>query len=78
MLALIVLCLTSCSHVEDTNGPDDYSIVTFSDEDYLSGGHYVISERVSKGSSYINNELKGIFKAHKISGIQKKESGNFF
>ena len=37
LLVLLSIMLSSCSQIEDTNGPDDYSIVTFTDEDILNG-----------------------------------------
>ena len=71
LLFLFVMFLTSCSHVEDMNGPDDYSVVTFSDEDILNGLNYGRTTYVSRINSYLNNKLYGEYKVRKMSGLDK-------
>jgi len=36
-LLVLVTSLSACSQIEDTTGPDDYNVVTFSDGDILNG-----------------------------------------
>ncbi len=69
LLVLLSVVLTSCSHIEDTNGPTDFSIVSFTDEDILRGRVNTITVGVFQTSTYINSELKGSYKVNKLSGI---------
>ena len=71
ILLIFTVLLTSCSHIEDTNGPEDYSIVSFTDEDILSGKNSVFVVGSTKSQSKNNNKLVGTYKASKISGIEK-------
>ena len=68
-LIFLVFILTSCGHIEDQNGVDDYSVVTISDET-------IISRRMNTsnmGSFYttkdFNNKLSGTYRVNKLSGI---------
>ena len=71
LMLLFVLTLTSCSHIEDTNGPDDYRVTTFTDEDILQGPHSLIEEFSSEKSVMNSGHLEGLYKAKKMSGIKK-------
>ena len=71
LMLLFVLTLTSCSHIEDTNGPDDYKVTTFTDEDILQGPHSVIEELSFEKGSMNSGRLQGLYKAKKMSGIKK-------
>ena len=37
VLLLTIFGLTGCSHIEDTNGEDDFSITTITDQDIING-----------------------------------------
>lgn len=73
LLVLLSVILSSCSQIEDTNGPDDYSIVTFTDEDILKGGINTITVGSFRSSSFIGDELKGTYKVSKLSGTVEIE-----
>lgn len=68
-LLVLVMSLSACSQIEDTNGPDDYSVVTFSDDDILNGGGFVVTVGTIEASSYLNGKLSGTYSVAKISGI---------
>ena len=68
-LAFVLLSLTSCSHVEDTNGSDDYSIVTFLDEEIIHGSRLTSTFGTFKTNSHINDKLKGRYRVSKLSGV---------
>ena len=70
-VCLLMIVLTSCQHIEDSNGPDDYSVTTFTDEDILKGYNSHISIGMFRNSSYSNGVLKGTYKVSKLSGIYK-------
>ena len=69
LVLFMLITLTGCSHIEDTNGADDYSIVTFSDSDIIDGRSDTISSGTIKTSSNTNDKLKGSYKVSKLSGI---------
>lgn len=46
LILLLVLNLTSFSHVEDTNGTSDYSIVTYSDKDIITKNSFLLNNSV--------------------------------
>lgn len=73
LLSLILsLSLSSCSHINDTNGPDDYTIQTFSDEDYCTGfSSYVALGMFTSRSLTIDGVYKGTCDVKKLSGIYK-------
>ena len=71
LVSVLMGILTGCQHIEDSNGPDDYSITTFTDEDILKGYNSHISIGMFRSSSYINGILKGTYKVSKFSGIYK-------
>jgi hypothetical protein len=80
----MLVTLTACSHIEDTNGEDDYSVVTFSDEDIIGGRGNTTTVGVIETNSYLNDKLKGTYKVSKLSGIieiaefdSKKKKINF-
>ena len=75
IISLILLInLSGCSHVEDINGPDDYSLATYTDDDILNGIRSTttigtLTTRVEK-----NGHLTASYKASKISGCVVLES----
>ena len=73
MLLIFTLTLTSCSHIEDINGPDDYSLATFKDEDLLGGIHSCSEMGVIESSSKILDKATGTYKVSKISGMTEIE-----
>ncbi|MDY2574966.1 MAG: hypothetical protein SOW55_03195, partial [Bacilli bacterium] len=64
----LVLNLTSCSHVEDTNGTSDYSIVTYSDKDIITKNSFLLNNSVKTSKNEINN-----ISAKKFSGVYQLE-----
>ena len=68
LVLMFTLVLTSCSHIEDINGPDDYSLATYK-EDELLDIRSCIQGGVVTSSSNILGKLKGSYKVSKISGI---------
>ena len=66
-----IFALTSCGHIEDSNGPDNYTVVTITDEDILRGGNSHMSLMATSGSSIINGRLRGEYNAEKFSGVFK-------
>lgn len=70
LFIFLVVSLSSCSHIEDTNGIDNYSIQTFTDEDIIRGRSNTNSLGVLEAYSYIDNVLKGSYKVSKFSGIE--------
>ena len=64
--AFIFIFLVGCSHIEDTNGAEDFSIVEISDEEILDGGS---SMSVGSISSTVNGVHKLSIK--KFSGVEE-------
>ena len=62
--------LTSCSHIEDTNGPDDYSLCTMTDDNIINGYYSNISFGTVKTSSSTNNGVSGKYSVSKLSGVE--------
>lgn len=73
LIGLSVLSLSSCGQIEDTNGADDYSIVTISDERIISGSSYSMMGSVSSHKT-TNTYSKGTFKCSKFSGVHEINS----
>lgn len=69
LLTLVTVTMTSCSHIEDTNGEDNYSVVSFTDEDILSKGHYYISVGSITSRRKTGDLIEGRFNVSKLSGI---------
>lgn len=74
LLVLLVMTLSSCSHIEDTNGPNDFSVVTFTDEELLKGFNSYSAFGMMRNSTYINNVLNGSCSVAKLSGLYKIDS----
>ncbi len=66
MMIVLLLCLCSCSQIEDTNGEDNYQLQTISDERIISGKGSTV--KVGSVSTTINN--KGTYKVKKFSGVE--------
>lgn len=69
LLLFMVFGLTSCSHIEDTNGPDDYSLETFSDEDIIYGSSTSTTFMVLETYSVLNGKSTGSYSVGKLSGV---------
>lgn len=71
LLFLVVLFfglfLSACRHVEDTNGLDDYTIETFTDDDIIYSKKASFAFGVTKGR--INDS--GKMNARKLSGVEE-------
>lgn len=64
LFLVLSLSLTSCGHIEDTNGDDDFSIQTITEERILSGSSYSMT---SSKKVTINN--KTTMSVKKFSGV---------
>ena len=69
-ILFLSLTLTSCSHIEDTNGPDDYSLVEISNDEIVSGKSY--STSVGKLTTQTGRTIK--LKISKFSGVENVQS----
>lgn len=69
-IIFLSITLTSCSHIEDTNGPDDYSLVKISDEEIL--GVRSASTKIGAFESQTGRTIK--VKVSKFSGVEKLQS----
>ena len=69
-IIFLSLTLTSCSHIEDTNGPDDYSLVEISNDEIVSGKSY--STSVGKLTTQTGRTIK--LKISKFSGVENVQS----
>ena len=69
LLLFMVFGLTSCSHIEDTNGPDNYSLETFSDEDIIYGSSTSTTFMVLETYSVLNGKSTGSYSVGKLSGV---------
>lgn len=69
LAAALILCmgLISCNQIEDTNGPDDYSLETIGDSDLTSGKGS--SSSVSTVKTTVNG--KTTLKIGKFSGVKE-------
>lgn len=67
LILSLLLCLSGCSlgQLEDTNGPEDYSLQTLTEEDILQGASTI---KVMSSSTTINN--KSTCKAKTMSGVE--------
>jgi hypothetical protein len=73
LLLILLLTLTGCvEHIEDTNGADNFSLETITDQDILNG-FPTISVRQSKVRK--NNEYK--YSVKKITGVEEVFKGSF-
>lgn len=64
-ILVFIFLITGCkAHIEDTNGPDNYSLETFSEEDKVSSGWHIT---VGSISSQVGG--KGKFSAKKFTGV---------
>lgn len=66
LLTIIFLfILVGCSHIEDTNGTDDHSLVTLTDADFLRGysagvSNMSVSKTVNEMTSFSVKKFSGI------------------
>ncbi len=77
LFIILLLCLTSCtfSHTKDTNGPENFTIQTFTDEEILTNNTNLYSHsRYSRSETKFNIEYGGT--AKKYSGVDEIEEYN--
>ena len=73
--ALTLVTLVACfDHIEDTNGEEDFSLVTITDEDFIQYSHSLVSNNSVR--TEIGNRTK--LKIGKISGIDIIEEFSVF
>ena len=72
LLLLTIFGLTGCSHIEDTNGEDDYSITTITDQDIIDGMNNFSMGSVSNRKK-VQGEITGSLKVKKFSGVLEVE-----
>ncbi len=65
----MLLVLSSCSHIDDLNGEDDYTLATLTDEDIINKNNSVSSFSIGSASK---NEYAYVIK--KISGVKEIKS----
>lgn len=74
--ALALLVLSGCaSHIEDTNGSDDFSLQTITDQNIISG-----MSSISVSSTKSSNSSRTTLKVGKFSGVktlEKLQSGSY-
>lgn len=61
-------------HIEDTNGPDDYTLTTITDENIIKQDMGALN--VSKSTGLLNDGVT--FKSDKFSGVYRVFQTNFF
>ena len=64
-LLILIFCLSACSHIEDTNGEENFELNTLSDSDIINGTS--VKANVVVQSFIIN---KGKLKISKLSGVK--------
>lgn len=69
LMLFFVLTLSSCSHIEDTNGPDDYSLSILTDDDIINKKGSTVTVGTVESHSKIGNKATGKYTASKISGV---------
>ena len=78
-VAVVVICGYSflnsdLKHIEDTNGPDDYTLTTITDENIIKQDMGTLN--VSKSTGLLNDGVT--FKSDKFSGVYRVFQTNFF
>lgn len=67
LVAILVLSLCSCNfgHIEDTNGENDHTLCSLTEEDLLSGSNSFVQNVATK--SRVGNKIT--YKVNKFSGV---------
>ena len=78
-VAVVVICGYSflnsdLKHIEDTNGPDDYTLTTITDENIIKQDMGALN--VSKSTGLLNDGVT--FKSDKFSGVYRVFQTNFY
>lgn len=78
-VAVVVICGYSflnsdLKHIEDTNGPEDYTLTTITDENIIKQDMGALN--VSKSTGLLNDGVT--FKSDKFSGVYRVFQTNFF
>lgn len=90
IVIMLSVSLFGCVHVEDTNGPDDFSITSYSEEEMLNGrGSHVdlmyVKSVFNNAYNYSSSKFSGIKTLERINISQEStlvvttnvEKGNF-
>ena len=73
LLIILLLALTGCGkHIEDTNGPEDFTLETITEEDILNGYPEVA---VKQSLERDGNEYK--YSVKKMTGVKEIFKGSF-
>lgn len=78
-VAVVVICgyfflNSGLKHIEDTNGPDDYTLTTITDENIIKQDMGALN--VSKSTGLLNDGVT--FKSDKFTGVYRVFQTNFF
>ena len=78
-MAVVVICGYSflnsdLKHIEDTNGPEDYTLTTITDENIIKQD--MGARNVSKSTGLLNDGVT--FKSDKFTGVYRVFQTNFF
>lgn len=74
---MMILLLTGCSHIEDSNGADDYNIVSITNDKILGVNSYVANTYIENRKEKTINGFKvitGTVKCSKFSGVRNVET----
>ena len=74
VVVLVGVFLGGTEHIEDTNGPDDYTLTTITDENIIKQDMGALN--VSKSTGLLNDGVT--FKSDKFSGVYRVFQTNFF
>ena len=77
LVILMCFMLFGCSHIEDTNGSDDYSIVTYSNDDILNKSSSHIMVGYSESIKSFGGKTSGEIKCNKFSGIKNIKKSKY-
>ena len=73
LLIILLFTLTGCGkHIEDTNGAEDFTLETITEEDILNG--YPVSS-VKQSMERVGNEYK--YSVKKMTGVEEIFKGSF-
>ena len=73
LLVFVTLTMTSCSHIEDTNGEDNYAVETIRSYEVLDFSHTCIVTGSLHTRTEKSKYIKATYSASKMSGIYTLE-----
>ena len=68
LMVMTSISLCSCSSIEDTNGPDDYSLCYYTEDDIKNGIKVTSSFGSASSHIYLGDKLSGSYSVMKLSG----------